>query len=106
MPLQIKKVELQLKDGSDFVDGDLLFNAQAQAWATGTRGGTTVISDEDQVYHNNAKWWSEQAETYANNAASVVLTGNLAPEYNNANTYAIGDYVMQGGGLYECNIEI
>ena len=33
----------------------------AEAWAIGTKNGTAVGSDQPQ-YHNNAKYWAEQAE--------------------------------------------
>ena len=39
----------------------------SEAWAVGTRSGEPV-SEEDETYHNNSKWYAEQAEIYTGNA--------------------------------------
>lgn len=41
--------------------GSLASERNAEAWAVGQRGGVDV-SSTDQTYHNNAKYWAEQAE--------------------------------------------
>lgn len=41
----------------------------AEAWAKGTRNGTAVTST-DETYHNNSKFYSEQAATSATNASN------------------------------------
>ena len=38
--------------------------SDAEAWARGTRSGTPVDSD-DEAYHNNSKYYSEQSASYA-----------------------------------------
>lgn len=43
--------------------------SDAQAWAEGKRGETDV-GDSDPTYHNNSKYYSEQAESSAADAAS------------------------------------
>ena len=40
----------------------------AEAWAVGNRGGVPVTSD-DPAYNNNAKYWANQAQSAASDAA-------------------------------------
>ena len=97
MPIQVKKVQLKLKDGQEYKDGDLLFNVDAQAWAKGTRNNVSVTSG-DQTYHNNAKYYKDQAANSAIAAANAALTGNLAPIFETNVAYAAGDYVIYNNG--------
>lgn len=99
MPLQVKKVQMKLKDGQQYVDGDLLFNVDAQAWAKGTRNDVPVTQD-DNTYQKNAKYYSEQAGANASAAAQAVLTGNLAPTFSSSTAYSARDYVIYNGTLY------
>lgn len=99
MPIQVKKVQLKLKDGQEYKDGDLLFNIDAQAWATGKRNGQDV-SSTDETYENNAAYYAGQANDSASAAAQAVLTGNLAPTFSDAIAYSKGDYVIYNGTLY------
>lgn len=51
------------------------YTSNAEAWADGTRGGTAV-DDGDPAYHNNSKYYSEQAANSAsalNDAAERIL---------------------------------
>ena len=50
---------LQLQGEVDM--GSLASERNAEAWAVGQRGGVDV-SSTDQTFHNNAKYWAEQAE--------------------------------------------
>lgn len=105
MPLQVKKVQLKLKDGNEYKDGDLLFNVDAEAWTVGTKNGVQVQApdSEDNSYphiENNAKYWGRQAHDYANAAADAELMGNLATIFENNVNYLKGDYVLEGGKLY------
>ena len=72
MPLPIKKVQLTVKDGNQYVDGDLLFNIDAEAWARGTRAGQPV-SSTDETYHNNAKYYVESSVDAINDAKTTGL---------------------------------
>lgn len=76
MPLQVKKVQLQLKDGDNYVDGDLLFNVDAQAWAQGTRNGQPIananpINQNAPAGNNNAKYYSERSAAAAQETVMV-----------------------------------
>ena len=70
----------------------------AEAWAVGKRHGVDV-SSTDQTYHNNSKYYAEQA-------AQASTGGLIAPAYSASSTYALGDHVLHGGGLYECTTAI
>lgn len=83
MPLPIKKIQLTVKDGNEYKDGDLLFNIDAQAWARGTRAGQPV-SSTDETYHNNAKYYVDSsveaittAKTTGLNAINSAATTGL-----------------------------
>ena len=85
MPLQVKKVQMKLKDGQQYVDGDLLFNVDAQAWARGTRNGQTITDINDPAYHNNAKYYAEQIPILPTVAGNYVLKVTItegAPSYS------------------------
>lgn len=129
MPLQVKKAQLKVKDGNEYIDGDLLFNVDAQAWAKGTRNGQPVTSG-DPTYHNNAKYYVdsaipviEDATTTAVNAVNAAATtatanfpqtaaacdtlvGDFAPAYVGNQAYNVGDYVTYQYQLYQCNTDI
>lgn len=74
----------------------------AEAWAVGTKGGTDVPSTDPQ-YHNNAKYYTEQAEAAASQSAAQA---SIAEVYDATTAYAIGDYCLHDGQLYECTTEI
>ena len=58
----------------------------AEAWAIGERGGSPVVPT-DPTYHNNSKWYSEQAATSETNAATSE-TNAATSETNAANSEA------------------
>lgn len=69
--------------------------SDAEAYAIGKRDGTDVPST-DPAYHNNAKYWSQQAPSVT----------SIAPAYSASSTYAVGDYVTYSNKLYECTTAI
>lgn len=69
--------------------------SDAEAYAIGKRDGTDVPST-DPAYHNNAKYWSQQAPSVT----------SIAPAYSASSTYAVGDYVTYNNKLYECTTAI
>ena len=78
--------------------------AAAQKWADGKDGSSDVPST-DPAYHNNAKYYSEQAATSATEAASSATSGpyalaNEAPTFSATAAYAAGDYVIYSNTLY------
>lgn len=58
---------------------------EAEAWAKGTKNGVAVTSSEPQ-YHNNSKYYSEQAGISATNAATS--ESNAATSETNASNSA------------------
>ena len=62
--------------------------SDAEAYAVGKRGGVDVGST-DPAYHNNAKYWAE-------NASGT----NLAQAFSTSTAYAVGDYVLYSNKLY------
>lgn len=65
--------------------------SDAEAYAKGTRDGVDVESS-DSAYHNNAKYWAQQAPNIT----------SLAPAYSASATYAVGDLVTYNNKLYTC----
>jgi hypothetical protein len=49
----------------------------AEAWARGTKGGVAVGSGEEQ-YHNNSKYYSEQAAASARDSANQAANASLS----------------------------
>ena len=82
-------INLQLEiDHSISVVGES-YVEQAEAWAVGQRNGTPV-QDTDETYHNNAKYYAEQAASSESNAAS---------SESNAQTYAGNAETSAGNAL-------
>lgn len=82
--------------------------SNTEAYAKGTRGGEAVTSD-DPAYHNNAKYYNEQAalekaaaQAAAETASAAYNVNLLAPNYDATTTYKVGDHVIYSGGYYEC----
>lgn len=59
----------------------------SEAYAVGKRGGTDVEND-DPAYHNNAKYYKEQAANSASDANTSA--GNASNSAHDAEAYAIG----------------
>lgn len=49
---------------------------------------------------------AEITSIYGNTFADTAVRGSLAATYSASSTYAVGDYVLYGGQLYECNTAI
>lgn len=86
--------------------------SNTEAYAKGTRGGEAVASD-DPAYHNNAKYYNEQAALEKASAQAAAATASaaynvnlLAANYDATKTYAVGDHVIYSGGYYRCNTAI
>ena len=45
--------------------------SDSEAWANGTRGGVPIVDDGDPAYHNNSKYYSEQAAASAEALSGV-----------------------------------
>lgn len=84
--------------------------SNAEAFASGTRN-TVPVSSTDPAYHNNSKYFSEQASASATAAAgsataAAASVSSLAPAYSSSATYDVGDYVLYSGSLYRCTTAI
>jgi|GEM_PF-3004907 len=101
---------------------------ESEGHATGTQGGEDVDPDSP-YYHNNAKYWAEEAQRAAGggvtsfNGRSGTVTpqsgdytpsqvglggavNNSADLYSNEETYSVGDVVIYNNKLYECNTAV
>lgn len=67
--------------------------SNAEAWAVGTRGGVAVATD-DSTYHNNAKYWAQQAA-----ASSGVGNLSLGIDPNDGLLYIYVNGAKQGTGI-------
>lgn len=108
----LPNLTLQNPETGEYVDVQMQIHAsdeasaaKAEAWAVGERGGVPV-SNTDQTYHNNAKYYAQVAEDAAETASAAYGTDLLAPTYSASKTYAIGDHVIYNGGYYACNTAI
>lgn len=77
---------------------------KAEGFAVGEQNEVEVGSDSP-YYHNNAKYYSEEAGDSATQAAasaatSAAMTG-LAPQFDSTKAYSAGDYVLYSGTLYQ-----
>lgn len=82
----------------------------SEAWAVGERGGVPVPSG-DETYHNNSKYWAEQAAQYAQ--GGIVFRGSVAftsipstgmsdgDMYNITNDFTTDSRFIEGAGK-EC----
>ena len=85
----------------------------AEAWAKGTKDGAAVGSS-DPTYHNNAKYYAEQAGASATSAAEAAASASaaygtdlLAPDYSNL-TFPVlkGKICIYDGDVYEAKQDI
>ena len=70
---------------------------KAEGFAVGEQNGTAVASGSP-YYQNNAEYYAGQAAASA--AASAAMTG-LASAFSSSKSYKAGEWVIQGGKLYE-----
>lgn len=80
----------------------------AEAYATGKRDGTDV-ENTDEAYHNNAKYYNDQAQSAktaaqeaAGTAAAAYGTDLLAEDYDTDTGATAGKYYIHSGDLYLC----
>lgn len=74
------------------------------AYDMAVAGGYVGTKEEFEADMGNS---GTNATTAANAAAeALAAAANLAPEYDAAATYGVGDYVLHEGGLYICNTVI
>ena len=96
-------IEQAIEDAQEAVE-------DSSAWAIGERGGIPV-SPTDETYHNNAKYWAEQAAQYAQGGiifkgsvafASIPTTGMSDGDmYNITNDFTTDSRFIEGAGK-EC----
>ena len=73
-----------LEEAQEIIDG---YEADSEAYATGKRDGTDVGSD-DPTYHNNSKYYAEQASGSATAAAGSATAAAGSAE--DAEAWAVG----------------
>lgn len=56
---------------------------ESEAWAVGTRNGISVQSTDD-TYHNNSKYWAEQASTYISGDITAAVRWDIAQSISSA----------------------
>ena len=66
-------------DAVSYVQQAKAFSEDAEAWAKGTRAGADVESGADQ-YHNNSKYYTQQAQQAAAKAETNAETAETAKE--------------------------
>lgn len=96
-------IEQAIEDAQEAVE-------DSSAWAIGERGGVPVSSG-DETYHNNSKYWAEQAAQYAEGGiifkgsvafASIPTTGMSDGDmYNITNDFTTDSRFIEGAGK-EC----
>ena len=81
---------------------------KSEGYAVGKQNGTDVPSGSE-YYHNNAKYYKEQAEAAAAQLDAEKILGNFA-HYESTTTaskaYAIGEYLTYNGYLYRVTAAI
>ena len=74
----------------------------SEAWAVGTKDGTDVPSTADQ-YHNNAKYYADDAAASASAAYSgsgLAAKNSIASDFSSSTAYTAGQYVYYNNTLY------
>ena len=74
----------------------------SEAWAVGTKDGTDVPSTADQ-YHNNAKYYADDAAASASAAYSgsgLAAKDSIASDFSSSTAYTAGQYVYYNNTLY------
>ena len=81
MPINLKTGSLKYKDPStgkyepvDVVGEALTFDAEA--YAKGTRNGVEITDISDPAFQNNAKYYSEQSNTFRISGHSMIIGGD------------------------------
>ena len=77
-------------------DNAKIYAQDAEAWASGKRNGTNVVST-DPTYHNNSEYFKDQAEAAAQTATSVIV------DFTGATTIADGAHGLVPKPLQNAN---
>lgn len=92
-PIEVNPT-IELEDEVDM--GDTASERNAEAWAVGERNGVPV-TEGDQTYHNNSKYYAEQAggeasdaEAWANGTRGGEPVGSDDPAYHKNAVYYCG----------------
>lgn len=72
----------------------------AEAWAVGTKNGTAVASTDPQ-YHNNSKYYKEQAATSATNAAASEVAAAASADHADATAADVDEAVQAVEGVVD-----
>ena len=70
----LAEMENYKNQGMTMAESAELYANESEAWAIGKRGGNDV-DPTDEAYHNNSKYYAEQAEISAESAAAIVGIG-------------------------------
>lgn len=93
-------IEQAIEDAQDAAE-------DAEAWAVGERGGVPVSSG-DETYHNNSKYWCDQASQYAQGIvfkgsvafANIPTTGQSSGDmYNITDDFTTDSRFIEGSGI-------
>ena len=81
------------------------------AYEMAVAGGYTGTKEQFEEDMGNSGTNATNAAASASAAASsatdaATAATNIAPTYSSSSTYAVGDYVLYNGALYECNTAI
>ena len=81
----------------------LAFTIDAEAEVEGTET-TDITPSQFEQFVDQVEGYADAAADSADDAAAAVAS--LAPAYSSSSTYAVGDYVMHEGVMYECTTAI
>lgn len=72
---------------------------KSEGHALGTQNGTPVSSDSP-YYHNNAKYWADEARQSSAGGVAASVIATAEPTNISSHAYAIGDQFVYNGILY------
>ena len=72
---------------------------ESEGHALGTQNGTPVSSDSP-YYHNNAKYWADEARQSSAGGVAASVIATAEPTNISSHAYAIGDQFVYNGILY------
>lgn len=72
---------------------------KSEGHALGTQNGTPVSSDSP-YYHNNAKYWADEARQSSAGGVAASVIATAEPTNISSHAYAIGDQFVYNGRLY------
>lgn len=87
-------------DGAEASAASANVNAlKSEGHALGTQNGTPVSSDSP-YYHNNAKYWADEARQSSAGGVAASVIATAEPTNISTHAYAIGDQFVYNGILY------